>query len=732
MKKISYLIPFLCLIFFLFSFQFVYADVFKWIRVGKYQTKVVDSGDQGEGVGAFTTAYYYYNDFKYRYGVYSACGYYLGAKDWNDEEDNYWPVKISNSPYGVSNEVSNTMPYPDNEGMTIRKYMRFQPPTIIVDGFPLEDPFPVIGDEVNPDEISGTADAMVESWFNTSMGVSVHQKVLGWNQTNHDDYVIYDWTFTNTGNVDTDEEIELPNQTINDFYFMRINRWSGMGRSWSPQHFGSAYGEFPGDSLRMTYMYPGRTQGSSYDNLGTPITSQGGWLRDPMYRGETFMHVDKSADDDSDDQSQPQMTGVGHPETACIKIEANQLTPADLSTLYQIMSIGFLPSGVPEMEGTYPGTHHSVRMEDRGLQYNKEIGFGGRLLNLASSGPFTLAPGESIRMVWAMVIGTIAPEEGYEIGNKWYNKIDIEPPEGCVFGVTDNLPPHYKNYPALYAADKYATEYNNWAKDCWVHVGKDSLFQNAWNANWNLKNNHNVPNTPPPPSIEIASLPDRIGITWGNESESASDFAGYRVYRALGNPGPIATSEGMIGVWELIFDCGDGTANALTHSYDDIAAERGQGYYYCVTAFDDGIANIPDVNGKKESLETCKYLNRTTQPAFLTRPAGTLSTVRVVPNPFNIGAADLQYIGEPDKIMFLDIPGYCTIKIYSESGDLIKTLYHTDGSGDESWGVLLEEHSATEEGQLIVSGIYIAVIEKTDADGTPTGESTALKFVVVR
>ncbi|GAJ04572.1 unnamed protein product, partial [marine sediment metagenome] len=249
------------------------------------------------------------------------------------------------------------------------------------------------------------------------MGVSVHQKVLGWNQTNHDDYVIYDWTFTNTGNVDTDDEIELQNQTINDFYFMRINRWSGRGRSWSPQHFGSAYGEFSGDSLRMTYMYPGRTEGSSYDNIADPRRSDGGWLRDPMYRGETFMHVDKSADDDSDDPSQPQMTGVGHPETACIKVEADQLTPADHSTLYQIMSIGLLPyDGTPEMEGTYPGTHHSVRMEDRGFQYNKEVGFGGRLLNLTSSGPFTLAPGESIRMVWAMVIGTITPEEGFEIG----------------------------------------------------------------------------------------------------------------------------------------------------------------------------------------------------------------------------------------------------------------------------------------------------------------------------
>ncbi len=76
--------------------------------------------------------------------------------------------------------------------------------------------------------------------------------------------------------------------------------------------------------------------------------------------------------------------------------------------------------------------------------------------------------------------------------------------------------------------------------------------------------------------------------------------------------------------------------------------------------------------------------------------------------------------------MFMDLPPECTIKIYSESGDLIKTLNHTDGSGDEPWGVLEEEQSTTESGQIIVSGIYIAYIE------TPDGESTFVKFAVVR
>ena len=35
----------------LFLLDHTEAGVFKWIRVGKYQTKIVDSGDQGEQAG---------------------------------------------------------------------------------------------------------------------------------------------------------------------------------------------------------------------------------------------------------------------------------------------------------------------------------------------------------------------------------------------------------------------------------------------------------------------------------------------------------------------------------------------------------------------------------------------------------------------------------------------------------------------------------------------------------
>ena len=78
-------------------------------------------------------------------------------------------------------------------------------------------------------------------------------------------------------------------------------------------------------------------------------------------------------------------------------------------------------------------------------------------------------------------------------------------------------------------------------------------------------------------------------------------------------------------------------------------------------------------------------------------------------------------VADEDKIAFYNIPGECTIRIYSELGELIKTIEHKNGSGNEFW------YQVTSSGQIIVSGIYIAVI--TD---TVTGEHHLAKFTIIR
>jgi hypothetical protein len=84
--------------------------------------------------------------------------------------------------------------------------------------------------------------------------------------------------------------------------------------------------------------------------------------------------------------------------------------------------------------------------------------------------------------------------------------------------------------------------------------------------------------------------------------------------------------------------------------------------------------------------------------------------------------------------MFLNIPPFCTIRIFTERGDLINTLEHSDGSGDEAWNLI------TTSRQTVVSGVYIAHIEVTQdftdpESGTQVfkkGDSQIVKFAVVR
>ena len=76
----------------------------------------------------------------------------------------------------------------------------------------------------------------------------------------------------------------------------------------------------------------------------------------------------------------------------------------------------------------------------------------------------------------------------------------------------------------------------------------------------------------------------------------------------------------------------------------------------------------------------------------------------------------------------MDIPGYCTINIYTESGDLVKSVEHNSGSGDEVWGGnILDLQTVSDSGQLLVSGIYLAHI--TDNE---TGDMSVTKFVSIR
>jgi hypothetical protein len=393
--------------------------------------------------------------------------------------------------------------------------------------------------------------------------------------------------------------------------------------------------------------------------------------------------------------------------------------------MYEVMENGAANlEGIfwPELTGTKPGTAHGVPIDEReGFTRPQDSeGFGYSMSVAYSVGPYDLQFGDSVLLVTAEHVGNIDTELAYEIGTSWR---DMEDPSGWQ-GPTD-LPPVYETPSLLESTDDRTPEMNA-AKNAWIYSGFDSLLQSADAAYWAYYNDYNVPSPPPSPSIDVKSLPDEIRVSWGNESEVVDDFAGYRVYRALGSFYPhVEAGTQLIGSWEMIFECGEGTGNSLVYEYSDESPVRGNSYYYAVTAFDNGTANGNDFDGPAGVLESTILHNFTTTGAQLVKPGGRLEDIVVAPNPYNISAADKNFPGEPNKIMFFNVPSICTIRIFTETGDLVKVIEH-EGAGDKAWGSIPQEHQATDIGQLITSGLYIAHIE------TPDGSSTVRKFVVVR
>ena len=100
-----------------------------------------------------------------------------------------------------------------------------------------------------------------------------------------------------------------------------------------------------------------------------------------------------------------------------------------------------------------------------------------------------------------------------------------------------------------------------------------------------------------------------------------------------------------------------------------------------------------------------------------------LDAIRIVPNPYNISADpnNLLFPGERDKLAFFNIPGNCDILIFTELGELVTTIEHRNGTGDEYW------NCTTDSKQIVVSGMYIAVIKDRK-----TGKSKIEKFVIIR
>jgi hypothetical protein len=312
------------------------------------------------------------------------------------------------------------------------------------------------------------------------------------------------------------------------------------------------------------------------------------------------------------------------------------------------------------------------------------MGTSGGMSTAIGYGPYTIAPAESLHIVIAEVASGLTREAANQIGRL------------------------YKANPGTGALITYNGISKT--KNDWVFTGKDSLFQTVRRAMLNYTSGFKIPQPPPPPTaFNVTSGAGKIHLDWTPPSDM-SKIAGWQVWRALGQ-----YDSTYYKVW-------DGPASAT--SYDDVNATIDAAYFYYLVSVGYPSDNTGLGATPAGALSSSRYYTQTYAAAYRRVAAATQlnkSAVRIVPNPYNINTnSSALWPGQPEKVVFKNIPGICTIRIFSELGELINTVNHTRGDGSEDYFL------TTSHGQKIVTGLYIAVIE------TPGGERGIYKFVVIR
>jgi hypothetical protein len=308
--------------------------------------------------------------------------------------------------------------------------------------------------------------------------------------------------------------------------------------------------------------------------------------------------------------------------------------------------------------------------------------------------------GDKVRIVACYAVGSMGWDKAVEIGRQWKDRTISK------------------------------TE-----KNIWLRSGRDSLFNKISdvaetftdiNGDFSLEKGASIiGNTPEAPGLTLNSAVGGIDISWNDVGAIT-----YRIYRKtqaefyLENP----VSE----TYELIQEV-DGSL----FNYRDTEIQPGKNYWYSITAVDE--------NGKESS----KFLSRT-EPILTNNPntpstdptRGSLSPyavppkvldeIYVVPNPYNIKSGRLYASrGVPEgTLTFVGLPAECRIRIYTQSGNLVANIQHSNTfppNSTEQWDML------SDASQFIASGLYVFTVDQAkDENGNNLNASKVGKFVVIR
>jgi hypothetical protein len=788
MKKIR-IAKILLIAFLLSSVMLQGATRYKWIVVGSLHNFYHDTGNEIEHAVYAQQLWGFCWDAFYRdKDMQAARGLWIGVANFHDAAvPTDYDYKIAhNGPRNVTDiEMREYMP------QEIKMIARYGHPEVLVDGNEACDMINAANarnDDIDEIDPTITADRIVETLVNTSVGITIKRTVYAVAQQNYDRIHISEYEFENTGIYNAAGDVH--SQTLEDVYFhwqwrnaicqqgsyeassstsrnwiwhaVRDIRWGYatmndvIGRDQNNPMLASPRFDRTGQDMlddlgrpmRAYMSWLGYWSDFGYDNIGSPLMQgtastyfaaiNDGRLGSPQYRGMVVLHADTSPTDPSDDRAQPKSTGFinsnhQHTYTAGLdQYDRNMMRQKYLN----FIAGGHKGNHAETVWQTYGSADGLLADAGSYTKANDAAGFS----QMMAFGPYTMAPGQKIRIVFAEAAAGLGHADGYRTGQIWKKARDGQPQV-----VLDP-----ENPSQTMTID--ASNANEW-KDRMVYSGRDSL-ENTFRAAIKLYEENfyeGIPEAPrPPEKVEIFSTEDGVLIQWkASSAVTSAGFDGFRIYRAFAEKD---------STYRPVFSCSISEGNLDDYrvgttsdefEYLDVQPLRGQNYYYYIVSYDDGSQNDmkPGV-----PLRSSPFFTRTNRAATvksppapneklnlddydLNNPADRKALmhllVKIVPNPINVRNEKIQFRGNVNKLLFAGVPSGCKIKVFTERGDFVADIEQSEEG--YAW------YLTTDWQQILVSGVYIAYFEMQEDFEDPKtgvrfkeGDTIVKKFIVIR
>ncbi len=641
-------------------------------------------------------------------------GFVIAARDFktnliHDPQKGWTHVEQSTTVPYFACEAS-TRYYNDTQHSTVpvdfNRYWKYKAPTRIVNGINFSNPDWQVFDKVGGPNM--VYEQTVVASCNTAMGITLTQRAYAFGNPAYDDFILVEYVFKNTGNINEDAKIEYPQNEVKQCYIglhfvpqptgltsriiAQAGGWNAPVDDWLDHYLGN----FGGEPIRVIYGWDGDAAASFYsmDDEGDPLPASGIFMS-PQYPGMAILHADRATDNHANDPNQPVMSYYSYGgafTTNALSIGASGI---GVEAVYKTLSNpGFFVH--PFNWETWNATRNEAwAMDNNPNREHFKVGTMG-------FGPYQFVHvGDSVRIVACYAVGSMGWNKAVDIGKKWKDE---------KISKTD--------------------------KNVWLRSGRDSLFTKVGrvsklfkdaSGNFNLSKGAGLIDAPPQtPDLTVRSDKRAILLEWNN-----TGAAEYRIYRRLQptfdlqNPVPPNAEDPGLEIYPLIAKTGPGSTG-----YRDASVVTGQSYWYCITA----------VNGK--GIESSRFLTRTDPTAsnlqrgsaspYAMVPPTAMDSIYVYPNPFHIKSSQFYnaFNIPPGTIVFVGLPAQCRIRVYTQDANLVATIQHdlkTPPSSTERWEML------NRLDQYIASGLYVFVVDQTkDHLGQDLGLSKIGKLAVIR